>query len=1266
MSLDDFKADLIDQVVPFRTTSVNGPSVERRLRLVERLGGGTYGDVYKAVEEEDEENGSGSARACDRPGTSTVEATAEAGNGEDASAKEGSEKKTKGNFYAVKYYKDETRTIMEEGISCTTVRELSAVAGCGHHPNVVRMESLFVDPLPRLARAINQQRVTWARNQQSALSSQQFSHLQEQLQKEELKPQQNFVFAAYEFCPGGDLKKLLAMHRQTAGSQESGTGSPPPLSWGLPLRHVKRLAFQLLNGLAFLHSENLCHRDLKPDNLMLTGTDPETAVLKIGDLGLCRELRYNVGDITPTVCTIYYRSLEVLLGRIQPANDRDRAKYANENGLAAHYGLGVDLWSAGCILAEMIRGTPLFKGTQEFEVLIRVTKVLGTPTEEEWTNCCRLQHYPFRNLSESHFFSEHDKRQNLNAVLQGKLDLDGLDLLARMLDYNPHRRITAAEALSHQWFTDVCFQQLDGVGVHNWYLDVLKFRLGEETFEAMERRRPYTLKTTRLSHVICQRNYKGALLQRINRVFREVGCFRDQEKIDYWKAVLAAEEAQMRRRRPRPVPSPPSSSSPGGLATSSSSPRCRANSPLSSESAISRSARCLCPADNTRVSGRDLNSSSVCSLASPDENCPPDLSRAQAKKSIPSLGVSPKEGDGEEAAAGPLAAKRVQAQESAASGVRTAERAAPVSADGRVPSQAERRPAGSVASGFSSEQLGAKPSTDCCAPSFSLPVASQLLNPQQTSGGARALALSSSSRPSSGAVGETLAGERVQGWRSGRQREGEESDFAAFSGQVAQRLLANPLGSFPMLSCRLLFEAPRETSRERKEDFQGLSAAYQGDGESRRVGDEAARGDAEMEVNEEAHSVDTLGQGSRREIKGDEKKDENEFFHPPSVGEKRRHRVSSSPSLVLPFLLGSGRESELEKGYTKEGSVHSGRKDEREEQREAEERRQPKRRQLAPSGVFGSSSALDLKDRAGTLNLQRPCLSRSGAVGAEADEGETEAGASSTSLGKQEPKSFHENLAELTGHLRCRPAAAGAVSSLEGLESSQDAAQLSFGPTVGTGAAEQEECGEYSGKELRARDSQGAVSSREEMEREKRGKGEKAQGILTRMRRSVAPSVASGSTSLSASSAANSHAAPLRDASCRGGMRRSTRAQALGGVPPAASSLSSTVRRSKVANAECPGHLSDEVRDSKDKPRRASSASGRVEMPRQEAVPSRVGRKVGEKDKKVSAFASETKKREKNEGTGKKDALSGVSTTAARGRRRGGCASAAGRTTGLA
>ncbi|PHJ25361.1 cell-cycle-associated protein kinase cdk, partial [Cystoisospora suis] len=404
------------------------------------------------------------------------------------------------------------------------------------------MEYLFVDALPRLARAVNQQRQQWLQRQRSSLTTSQYHQLQQQVHKEEFRSNQNFVFAAYEFCAGGDLKKLLTLKRQAAEESnetphEAGTGVPPPLNWGLPLKQTKRLAFQLLNGLAFLHSGNLCHRDLKPDNLMLTTGDAETAVLKIGDLGLCRELRSTVGDITPTVCTIYYRPLEVLLGRMRPANSREQTLYGSpDTGLAAHYGLGADLWSAGCIIAEMIRGIPLFKGTQEFEVLIRVTKVLGTPTEEEWTGCCKLQHYPFKNRAESHFFTEHDKRQNLNAVLQGKLDLDGLDLLARMLDYNPHRRITAAEALSHPWFTDVSFQQLDGVGVHNWYLDVLKFRLGEKTFEAMEQHSPMTLKTSRLSHVLCQKNYCGSLVYRINRVFREIGGFRDKEKIDYWRA----------------------------------------------------------------------------------------------------------------------------------------------------------------------------------------------------------------------------------------------------------------------------------------------------------------------------------------------------------------------------------------------------------------------------------------------------------------------------------------------------------------------------------------------------------------------------------------------------------------------------------------------------------------------------------------------------------------------------------------------------------
>lgn len=126
---------------------------------------------------------------------------------------------------------------------------------CGTHPNLVRMRYLFIDQLPRLVESINQQRVQWAQRQHAAAdrdSQEQLRRdLQTQLAQEELKPTQVFVFAAYELCEGGDLKKLLAKQREARPA----AGVSP--SWGLPLRHAKMLAFQLLNGLAFLHNEKV-------------------------------------------------------------------------------------------------------------------------------------------------------------------------------------------------------------------------------------------------------------------------------------------------------------------------------------------------------------------------------------------------------------------------------------------------------------------------------------------------------------------------------------------------------------------------------------------------------------------------------------------------------------------------------------------------------------------------------------------------------------------------------------------------------------------------------------------------------------------------------------------------------------------------------------------------------------------------------------------------------------------------------------------------
>ncbi|PFH33157.1 putative cell-cycle-associated protein kinase CDK [Besnoitia besnoiti] len=1378
MSLDDFKADLIDQVVPFRTTSVNGPSIERRLRLVERLGGGTYGDVYKAVEEDEDSQKSPMLRAREMP-SSSASARGEAGerdapsNAEKAGEKTEKNDESEKNYFAVKYYKDETRTIMDEGISCTTVRELSAVAGCGHHPNVVRMESLFVDPLPRLARAINQQRVAWARGQQSSLSAQQYAHLQSQIQKEELKPNQNFVFAAYEFCRGGDLKKLLALHRQNAGgadaNHESGTGSPPPLSWGLPLRHAKRLAFQLLNGLAFLHSENLCHRDLKPDNLMLTGTDPETAVLKIGDLGLCRELRYNVGDITPTVCTIYYRPLEVLLGRIQPANDRDRAKYGNENGLAAHYGLGVDLWSAGCIIAEMIRGIPLFKGTQEFEVLIRVTKVLGTPTEEEWTNCCSLQHYPFRNRSESHFFSEHDKRQNLNVVLQGKLDLDGLDLLARMLDYNPYRRITAAEALSHQWFTDVCFQQLDGIGVHNWYLDVLKFRLGEKTFEAMERHRPHVLKSTRLSHVICQRNYKGALLQRINRVFREIGGFQDREKVDYWRAVLAAEEAQQRRRRrsqlaPAAASPPPLCSWPSSP-PSSSSPRCPAHAPPSgAEGRRHRAASfsrvgCLCAASGVQPSPRNpsqashrASPSSVAyespfASASSDENCPPGLLDQQSSLSsslalekaaggVPSKGGKLKKDTREKDGPAPPVSLRPDEPPVSAAALAAAPSLLLHATDmcTRGGGQVERTLLGLEKSARDgrARSRGAPEADKGCL----LAEGRAGGRPRNAQSETAVSGVASSSRP---AVAESRTrplqspagtAARPADCQKGRpEPDGRRSSsLGSLRGtNVAHMLLANPLSSLSLLSNRSLFEAPPPAGDQADPEREGRQRRGDTPRDSEREAGEAAERGAEsasdgLRGSGPPGSARGGGQLTRSEPRGGGAAESQEDGRPDglvSVEERKRNPPSSpSPSLVLPLLLCGASENEPEAG----GSLQEpeGRSQDLRRAREghdapkAEEKRPSKRRLVAPSaqpwlgltlsypvpvsarlrmrtgsaGGCGSSFSVGSeRPQAEALSVRCPRLSSGDGQGLGADG--TARGRPSLRLRRRaaEESGAEEGLVQ--------PSASSAQAEDDALAPPADkqGASLRFASVAVASAAQG-----GGPRRLGTARAQQAVTAAREVPRAQEAEdpdcvNEKgapggcvkkqvpAQAPAARSRRCLALSASGGRLLLSppasgtASSGAAQQEGPPKSlpsaAGFRGGVRRSTRVQALG----AASHVSAPSGAVKEGDLEGTASVSAAT-DAREKAKRTlgappstappgkKSAAAASEGQEDSAASRGASLKAGERGERrgltPSAVAEATAKRERNEALSKKETVR--ASAGAKGRRRGG-ASAAGRST---
>lgn len=178
-----------------------------------------------------------------------------------------------------------------------------------------------------------------------------------------------------------------------------------------------------MSGIAFCHSRRVLHRDLKPQNLLI---DKE-GMLKLADFGLARAIGIPVRTYTHEIVTLWYRAPEVLLG-------------------AKHYSTSVDMWSIGCIFAEMASQTPLFPGDSEIDELFRIFRVLGTPTEETWPGVSQLPDYKAD-------FPRWPAVPLAKAVPQ--LDADGLDLLSKMLVYDPGKRISAKRALEHPYFGDI-------------------------------------------------------------------------------------------------------------------------------------------------------------------------------------------------------------------------------------------------------------------------------------------------------------------------------------------------------------------------------------------------------------------------------------------------------------------------------------------------------------------------------------------------------------------------------------------------------------------------------------------------------------------------------------------------------------------------------------------------------------------------------------------------------------------------------------------
>lgn len=205
-----------------------------------------------------------------------------------------------------------------------------------------------------------------------------------------------------------DLKKFIDSHRKGP--------NPRPL----PPSLVQSFLFQMLKGVAHCHSHGVLHRDLKPQNLLV---DKEKGIVKIADLGLGRAFTVPVKSYTHEIVTLWYRAPEVLLG-------------------STHYSTAVDMWSVGCIFAEMARKQALFPGDSEFQQLLHIFRLLGTPTEKEWPGVSSLRDW--------HAYPQWEPQNLARAV--PSLGLDGVDLLSKMLKYDPAERISAKAAINHPYF----------------------------------------------------------------------------------------------------------------------------------------------------------------------------------------------------------------------------------------------------------------------------------------------------------------------------------------------------------------------------------------------------------------------------------------------------------------------------------------------------------------------------------------------------------------------------------------------------------------------------------------------------------------------------------------------------------------------------------------------------------------------------------------------------------------------------------------------
>lgn len=195
----------------------------------------------------------------------------------------------------------------------------------------------------------------------------------------------------------------------------------------LPLKHIKLYSYQIARGMLYLHALGICHRDVKPSNILV---DPNTGVLKICDFGSAKKLEQSQPSIS-YICSRFYRAPELIVGCTQ-------------------YTTQIDIWGLGCVMGEMLIGKAVFQGQEPLLQLREISKLLGPPDK---------RFIFFSNPSyDGPLFSKPLFTGNPSSRFEkhfGQAGPEGIDLLMKVLVYEPERRLSPRRILAHPFFEDL-------------------------------------------------------------------------------------------------------------------------------------------------------------------------------------------------------------------------------------------------------------------------------------------------------------------------------------------------------------------------------------------------------------------------------------------------------------------------------------------------------------------------------------------------------------------------------------------------------------------------------------------------------------------------------------------------------------------------------------------------------------------------------------------------------------------------------------------